>query len=455
MARKAVVDHPVVQREEIDRRVDSLASEVAGIVSLHREALGVDEEFSPSPELDLRLRAGLKAALESEFTPAVAAGDGRINQFEFDREIIKKALVGLTRHQLQLLGKERRVRVSGSAEALASRVADSFDWDPVEVAKAVLRYELATSTDRGHATRIFALAEEPAMDHVRERLSYVAGRYIKVALAKWFVFDSVKESPDSVVLAGALRSFKAEVEAEEDGTAAIHHIGDRKEALIEFSGGQLFQVNESTVLGSRAGAEAFSQAINIQLLDWVPNGGTGAPAGTSGSVGMHPTSEFVMDIVHNRLRDGRFSDMNLTGAKFQVGRESKDTTVERKPELKSVRFDGSYLIGSHSACTMLVTDRRALVDIAFQVAVRAKDGTDRGSFPVRLSVESNHVLVATGYGSSGDVATSREVHLKAVRAVEQEMVSGLGNESRLNDLVTELRAVAAKGTADKAVPLGG
>ena len=170
--------------QEIDdlssRRVDALRSKQKGRVfrSNPRKA-NIDEFVSER----------MRQVLEDELVPAKPVEGARLDEAEVNRETIKKALVRLKADRLRQVARASEVDVGGNLIDLAERIGWHYRWDDEAIARLILEYEPEPRVERAHSDRLFPLLEVPDLDYVDRRLDYVHGRYIRVGLARWFVFQ--------------------------------------------------------------------------------------------------------------------------------------------------------------------------------------------------------------------------------------------------------------------------
>jgi hypothetical protein len=143
--------------------------------------------------------------------------------------------------------------------------------------------------------------------------------------------------------------------------------------------------------------------------------------------------------------------LNLTVARFRVKEDNDspwDAETERRATLRAVRFEGEYLFGSVPACRLLATEQRPLSDFTVQVTTRTEDRTISGSFPMRISIEKDHIGVETSFGN-GNHELSSQVHEAAVKAVRAEIADGFGNEDRLDDFTAKIFEMAGEAAPEE------
>lgn len=190
----------VLHAEDLDAAVLSLIGEAKAMGEAIRAKSHREAAPAVSADIDHILSDSLRQALEDEVVPAVETKQGGLDAVEVEHEVIKKALVGLKVSTLRRLAEEQRLQASGTSEDLATRLGRAYEWDAEAVARLVLANEEEPPADRGHVTRVFPLSDAPSVDHIQSRLSYVLGRYIRIGVARWFVFESAEVGDDGPAL---------------------------------------------------------------------------------------------------------------------------------------------------------------------------------------------------------------------------------------------------------------
>ncbi|MDF2146757.1 hypothetical protein [Knoellia sp. p5-6-4] len=434
----------VITTEDLDSALDDLLA-LATKEGERLRGLSIRNRVATSsprkPDISGLLRDRLRTSLEDELVPAPKAEEGEINSSEVEHELMKKALIGLKLSALRELAKERGVPSSGVAEEVASRVARAYEWDPERVAKLVIAHEDEPTPERGHTSRIFPIRDGIDLANAHERLRVVAGRYVRVGVARWFVFDSIKrDDPSTIDVTGTYRAYRAAVD-EVDGEASLRPVPEKQQVHIRVAEGSTVEVLGATTQAARAAARALEIAVGVELRGYVPFAdvrSTGVPGG------IHPVSDFMLDLLETRFRAESLTKLNLIVARFKVSDEETETPegVIAKPALRAVRFEGTHLLDSIAACRLLAHDGRPLVDIVLRMSHKQVENDEEGRFPVKTTLESDHVLVATGFGSVPE--GSLLAHRAVVRAVMQEVDEGVADREKLEVFVNKIRARAAE-----------
>ncbi len=181
------------------------------------------------------------------------------------------------------------------------------------IARLVLEPE--PSAERGHVERLFPLVEARALADVERRLGYLASPYIRVGVARWFVFDKATVSEEAVTVTGTVRAYNASVDtlsaeptlSAAPSEAAVELVLRRDEALLI--------ARRCTAQIARA-AVALRTATKVRPLGHIPY----HVAQLDGSAAAFAApSLFLLDVLANRLRRAGLGPPNLAVARFKLG----------------------------------------------------------------------------------------------------------------------------------------
>lgn len=428
--RRAILD------EELDDHIAELMHYATEAGQSLARAAGVQGSPSSSPGVQHQLEAQLRATLEDEIVPLHEIQLGGIDQGEVDREIVKKALVGLKMATLKKIARDKGAPVSGTLEALATRIAALYEWDQREVARLILANEDEPSIERGLVSRLFPLESRYDVSEAQDRLKAVIGRYIRIGVARWFLFQDMHDLKDrGVEVQGTFKTYQATVDDVQE-VAALSALPQDATVGIILNESAVLQVNDSSVAPAKAAMLAFGIIAGTSSKGYLPLADADAPpVGNT----LHASSAFLLDIIHNRLAKTDLQDVNLTVARFRLRTGEQVMSVsERRPELKAVRFEGEHLLDSVTACRLLAIEGRALVEVAFQASLRDENNTVRGRFPVRITAEKDHVAIQTGLGS-GEHELSRHVHRSVIQCVSAALEFGAEDDKRIESLFQRMK----------------
>jgi hypothetical protein len=439
----------IVREENIDSRISEVLERADDIIDVDRpelsETLDVRQR-TRTPDFRDLLRADLKTYLEDEVIPAVpaASGGGYIDETELRHELAKKALVGLKLSQLRDGAEVLGAPLVGARtlEEVAAVVAKALSWDPEAVAQFVLEHEEEPTENNAHGVRLYPLAEDSApLDEIEEEVRRFTGRYIRVGVARWYVFDDVNRLPDGLKVFGKYMSYTADIDPTKD-YAVLRSVPkvDNVEALIVPSE-KIVEVGNVSIRAAKAAVLAATAVLRQHTLGYVPNAGSGAvPVGGQ----IHGSAAFLLSLLQDRLLGAGVESVNPTVARFKFDHTDSTSTEDDAPRLKAVRFEGNHILDSVAACRFIVQEGRPLANIAFRMYLSIADvsgNVRQSSFPVKIALESDHVQVITGHGS--DPISSRHAHGIVVRAVQAEMTNGRPEDSTLDELISRMATLAS------------
>lgn len=419
-----------------DRQVDVARAANRDLDRLYKHNRKMEETA------DASLTRRLQEALEAEIVPAIElhAGVG-ILPIEFDHEVIKKALVGLKLETLKKLASRNAAPISGTAESIASAIAERYKWNRAEIARLILEVDVEPIRERAHLERIYPLGDAPSLEYVSERLEAVLGHYIRTGVARWFVFESLDRAADRIVLRGTLRAFRADATRVESGPTVVAATRPEHTIELELDTGPLLRVRGASRGESTAGVRALEAAARLSLSDEL--GLAGNVSDEPEQVVLAPASLFMLDLLNSRLADAGLHNKNMTVVQFEIDGDDADRgRSDAKPRLKAVRFEGAHLLDSAAACKLLADEGRALVDMSFTTDSAPRQDGEVGRYPVRISIERDHVFVMTGFGVLP--AGSFVIQSAVVDAVSDELVNGIANIESLRQLARRIKARASE-----------
>jgi hypothetical protein len=440
---------PLVSTEDLSARVDELLEWATERHEPARESRPSGRRAGPvrtrradKPDITHLLRDELMSLLEDEVVPVVEPDPerGGIQDWELQREVAKKALIGLKVERLRRLAEEMQLDKRGKSEDVADRIARAYRYDEQEIAKLILENEDEPEPERGHIDRIFPLAREIDAADVAKRLSPLLGRYIRVGVARWFVFEDLSRGPNGLKVRGTLRTYKTFVTSEDTAIPRINATPTESAVEMEIADhASSLLIKGAGAPPSRAAAKALDVATGQHLLGNLPFVSTSF----EGPLGSFARSTvFMLDFVENRLSKVGVHDRNLTVARFEIEREDRVSrrVEEDRPTLREVRFEGDHLLDSVQACRLIALEGRALIDLSLRVSVDDPN-TDSARFPIRVSLDRDHALIVTGFGSFSP-EKSVELHRRVVQAVEGGLQEGVVNVGHLESFARRIDELA-------------
>jgi hypothetical protein len=412
--------------EEIDAVITSRAA--AGRRSRRDEVYTTRPSM---PRVRLLLRDRMRQALEDEIIPASdTTDDGNIQPTDLDREVMKKALAGLKAEGLRRVARKLDTTTSGTVEELATRVAQQYRWHDDEIARLILEHEPEPTESRSFVSRIFPLAEAPEMEKVKKRLSFVANRYIRVGIARWFVFDDVVAADTQVVVKGRYRTYNAEIRGGVDAEVSAVPAGERQiEATLD--GDRVLIIDNANTAAAAASKKALTEVAPISFA------GNVRGLNIENARDVAPHTLLLLELITTAFQKAGLIERNPTIARFRVN----DSASMRKPSLLAVRFEGEHLLDNRTACRLAGPEGRSMNEVAMTVRFNSSDPSDYSRFPMRISLHDDHIALATGLGTTPSL--SHNAHRRAVDAIVQTLLVGSADERALINLVDRIFALAS------------
>ena len=389
----------VIPSEELDAGLRELM-EVAKRYGREAERAAKDAgvmltRLQEKPDLAESRLARLHDMLEDEVLISHEAAEGAvISEREEDREIAKAALAHLKLPQLRKIAGDIGLQKGGNLEQVAERIVLAFRADQHEIAQLVVRYEEEPPPDRRLTVRIYPLAR--TTDDVAgpaDRLRRLVNRYMRVGIARWFIFEDVATFGRSVVLRGTYRHYIADAQQEDD---EYRLYADKRwdDAALWFTAGEQFvRVDAKGDGESRAIVRAFSFATGIRKNDISID----APAIEGAAFQWSPKTAFMIDLLINHFGVDGVEVYNLTTAGFERADDTPvQAEVETRPAVRSVRLQGAHLLDSRPACELIVAGQ-ALVDLSLLVRFRPT-ATENFLLPLNVKLMRDNVAVSVGFG---------------------------------------------------------
>jgi hypothetical protein len=429
----------VFNDDSLDALVASLAriaEEEAARIRREDRTGGVRVVNPFKSELQLSFTEGLRAALEDEVVVAVerdSSHASEIRPLEFQHEVLKKALVGLKLERLRNIARDNELRIGGNREELATRVADFYRWDEEQIARLVLDTDAEPEPERSYVERFFPLEQVPDLEYVRRRLDVVIDRYIRVGVARWFVFETLSADDAEVTLSGTLRAYGADV-TEDDDSPRVRAVvrNDRRVSLTLRAGDEMLHVHGGSAIEAKAATEALEVATRVARKGYITPPVAGITSGPAMTFARQ--SLFMLDLLTTRFDTANLSNKNLTVIRFEIAKKLDEEGSER-PELRAVRFEGQHLLDSPPACTLLEAGR-PIVDMVLNVQSPPRPDGESARVPVRVAIEDDHVLVMTSLSKSPSLA--HDVHRSVLAEVELELGEGVKDPAALMALAARI-----------------
>jgi hypothetical protein len=453
---------PIVRIEDLDDKMRRLVEVMAESGrEAGEEARAIARERGdvwrarPVPREIEKFVAAARRALEDEITIAaevaaeISPGENFIRLAERDHEVAKRALVNLKLPQLRRLAENLGLSADGTQNDVVDRIAREYSDDSSEIARLVLAYEEARP-ERGLVDRLYAV-REPMTDVSRAAAIFngLAGRYIRVGIARWFVFNHARtQETGDLWLDGLYRAYSADAKREGDNFELVSVPSDAHVTARLREDQRFIEVRARGDAESRAIVTALEWATSLRHAAAFPLE-VSAPEGQL--MGWDHRSIFLLYFLDRRLPDQGISIINLTSARFESA--SPHAGYSRSPNVRSVALHGQHLLSSKAACDLLI-EGRALTELSLDVRFRPRPDREF-VLPIRISLGRDHLSLLTGFGSYSP-ETAAELHREVMRRLRRTAVAGVTADDRLQSLINQIemraRSTEPVDTADIFAP---
>lgn len=430
----------VIRSEDLDDKLRALLAmarrEGQAIRRANQAATGMVYRRVPKPKIDDLLFQDLRLALEEEVVPASpVAALGKVAPWELNHELMKKALVGLKASTLRSLAREIRVPTSGRLEVVATYVAQHFHWNSEEIARAILVAEGgAEPTARAHHDRLVPLASAPDLSYIESRLRLVVNRYIRVGVARWFVFEELEVEEDRLRLSGTVASYRAFVDETGDEPRVGATPSERQVEVTLLADSETARVHRAAPSDAKAAMGALEVAANLRLARYVPL--RAVDGLDSWAISFDRVTLFMLDLLATRFRHNGLRDFDLKVARFKLA-DTDDDESSGAPSLEAVRFEGRHILDSAEACRLIATEGRSLVSFSVDAESPRPAAGESSRFPLHVAVDDWSVVISTGLGTFKS-ELSLLAHQAALGATEAEIRAGIADVSALNSLAERI-----------------
>ena len=364
---RSEVMHDEVLTERIDQLL-RLSNQMGHEIQRERRKSGIAYrvDWSP-PNINRFIAEDLRIALEDEIVPASVEEDTGtgISDRERNREVIKKALIGLKLATLRDIARDRRLPAGGSIEDVATQIGAAYHWDEEAVARLVLDFVAEPVEVHGHSSHLYGLESTIDLASTRQKLEYVKGRYVRTAIARWFIFENVQFEEEQILVRGNFRSYRVSVgDGGESPTLSANATEASARAVLS-GDSSVLEIKTASPVAAQAAMDAFEIALDLKPLGFVPQPAyeTGSLGVTEAVTGFSRVSLFMLDVLFNRLPAIGYSRPDLTIARFkipEVGRAGDEgEQLENRPALRAVKFDGNHLLDSSPICRLLTDGGRS------------------------------------------------------------------------------------------------
>jgi hypothetical protein len=382
------------------------------------------EPLPDAPDLIAQTESALRSLLESHHDLAHPAAEGDIPLDAQSREIEKAALLDLRMEDLKAVAEERGIPLSKNKDRLVESIVDHGDLSREEIAKLVLEHYPDDAFERSMITHLVPLREYPDLSNAKERLDRLTGKYARIRVARWFVFqEAVTLTTQQLVVKGHLRGYRTKAVLDTD-SYKVNATPQRTQVRVRLRSGSLWSeidvrhvadVKDLRIVLSRGAEVVTAPGITPKLEPM-----QGHPAAWDAK------SIWFLDFLSRALEDVTTEIFNFEMAHF----ERVDAAIEEagKPQIDKVELRGQH-IGAHRDSCSLITAGRRLLEIIIRVRF-TPNANDDFFIPVQISLFADRATVATAPVRGVPSTVIGELHRSLVAKVR----SALDHEVRYDDV---------------------
>lgn len=390
----------------------------------------------------------LRTYLETSVFFAHDTDDSEIPEEEQARDIEIAALSRLKLADLEELAAERGVPLVASKEGLAELIVRRSDITREQIAEFALR-ETDLSIDTGLVTRLFPLPDAPDLTTAASRLAVARRRYLKLRLARWFIFDDVTKTADLVRLSGRIRSYRTKPVLEVEGHRlnVNPHAADltirlrRGRHWAEVDGRQLTDATDCSTVMARGAGVPFSPTLGLLL-----------PAVTGTLATWSRPTVWMLSFLQDHLENNSISIHNYRMAHFEAT-DLATPTAPDQPRIAEVELRGQHVGASRDACQRIV-EGAGLVNVELVLSF-ALSATENHLIPVRVGVSEECATIATAAGKAVPAAAATVLHRALIENVRRALDATLDTTSLgglVNKIIERARAPEQAQHADMFAP---
>lgn len=424
---------PIIEerrRDELAELID-LAVETARLSQDAGQTLGEALYTSPTvPDLKEWAAKQLEQIAEEDASSLVFFDveedeDEPIPRRERDKEVAKGALMRLSVTELRELGGEDAPGGSSNMDALTSYVVDKYGSDSETIAELIYRYE-RPPPEHGLTTRIVSISDEPDVAKARKRIDAFRGRYMRIGVARWFIFEDARVSTtnDELILKGRIRYYSPSLRVEYGEYALDLGLGTGEAELRLRSGHAWLELTVKRAGDVGGITRALERVTGIQTHANLPV----HAAVTEGPL-MHVDRRTlqILDFLYTGFRGTGLRVTNMTTARFESD-TPRVTADQTRPQVRAVQLEGNQLSSHPQACSMIMQGR-ALLSLDLMLEAGLSGGPAR--IPVRLELARNHAAIFTALTAGISDSDTGRVHRDLMRRFEVSLESGIRDAAAL------------------------
>lgn len=362
---------------------------------------------------------------------------------ERDREVAKKALLHLKVSALKDIGGEAAPGGSNNREVLVNYIVDRYGADEETIAELIWSKVGKGDLDGPTlVTRIMSLESPPDVERAANALAALRGRYLRVDVARWFLFGDLAIAEDgSLRLQGIVRYYEAESKAEYGEFTLATTLNRGRVELRLHPERAWLEMRAARANDVRHIARALERTAGIKTR---PALHFSSPPLDGALLLINPRTRQFLDFIQTGFSGAGTEIRNMTTANFESLADVEGGS--NRPRVRAVRLEGNQLTSHPQACQLMVTSR-VLRSIDVLVRVGLTGGSE--DIPVRFELAPGHAAVSTAL-SSLSMSDTQSVHANLTRRLESSIDSGVRDLEALKATVAKMEQRAQERTPDEA-----
>jgi hypothetical protein len=273
--------------------------------------------------------------------------------------------------------------------------------------------------ESGMVTHLIPLREAADLDRTASSLEQVVGRYARIKIAKWFVYDKVERLTQMVRLQGCVKGNRTKPVLDTDAyrlnaTPSSQNIQMRfrdNQKWVEVDVRQVTEARDLRAVVRRAARLDPLDAISLQL-----------PPLTGDIAQWDRLTVWMLGFLELSLSNAAVSIRNFSMAHYERV-DMGGPPVPDRPQIDEVQLRGQHVGSNRDSCQLIVDGRRLInVEVLVQYVANA---TDSYLVPIRIGIGPDYASVTTGTPRDVPGQVLSELHrhlvLKVRRALDNDL----------------------------------
>jgi hypothetical protein len=252
------------------------------------------------------------------------------------------------------------------------------------------------------------------LDDIAATLMAASGHYLKIRLARWFIYDEVERHNTVLVLKGRMRSYRSKPVLEVEGhrlnvdphAARLVVRLRRAQRWAEVDGKQVVDARDTRPVMSRAGV-AFDPTLPLPV-----------PAIEGTMATWSRSTVWMLSLLQDHVEGDGIGILNYAMAHFEAPASATPLRPD-EPRIAEVELRGQHVGASRDACQRIV-EGAGLLTVELKLSF-VPDGNESFVIPVRLGIDGTCATIETAAGSSVPASVSAKLHRALIDRVRRAL----------------------------------